>query len=205
MNSLCHSCWDCKYHVVWIPKYRRKAMFGSIRKYLGEIFHELAKQKESQIEEGHIAIDHVHMCISIPPKYTVAHVVGFVKGKSAIYIARNFGGRQRNFQGESFWARGYYVSTVGRDEELIKAYIKNQEAEDKKNGSTKVVCVAAFSGSSLYTASSGSQIQAPGSAGGTVTIHSSFLLTSHPYRVPKDLGYFVLPTLRPAGTRQFLF
>ena len=132
INSLCHSSWDCKYHIVWIPKYRRKVMFVNIRNHLGEIFRELARQKESHIVEGHIALDHVHMCISIPPKYAVAQVVGFIKGKSAIYIARNFGGRQRNFQGENFWARGYYVSTVGRDEGLIKAYIKNQEAEDQK-------------------------------------------------------------------------
>jgi putative transposase len=107
-------------------------MFGMIRKYLGEIFHELAKQKESRILEGHVAVDHVHMYISIPPKFAVAQVVGFIKGKSAIYIARNFGGMQRNFRGEHFWARGYYVSTVGKDEELIKAYIKNQEADDQK-------------------------------------------------------------------------
>jgi putative transposase len=106
-------------------------MFGKIRKFLGEIFHELAKQKGSRILEGHIAADHVHMYISIPPKYSVAQVVGYIKGKSAIYIARNFGGRQRNFRGESFWARGYYVSTVGKDEEKVKAYIKNQEAEDR--------------------------------------------------------------------------
>jgi putative transposase len=107
-------------------------MFGMIRKHLGKIFHELAKQKESRILEGHVAVDHVHMYISIPPKYAVAQVVGFIKGKSAICIAREFGGRQRNFRGESFWARGYYVSTVGKDEELIKAYIKNQESEDRK-------------------------------------------------------------------------
>ena len=132
MQSLCHSSWDCKYHIVWIPKYRRKVMFYNIRKHLGEIFRELAKQRESQIVEGHIAIDHVHMFISIPPKYAVAQVVGFIKGKSAIYIARNFGARQRNFTGENFWARGYYVSTVGRDEEVIKAYMKNQEIEDQK-------------------------------------------------------------------------
>ncbi len=132
MASLCHSSWDCKYHIVWIPKCRRKAMFGPIRKYLGEIFHELAKQKESKILEGHVAVDHVHIYISIPPKYAVAQVVGFIKGKSAICIARSFGGRQRNFLGESFWARGYYVSTVGKDSETIKAYIKNQEAEDRR-------------------------------------------------------------------------
>ena len=131
-GSLCHSTWDCKYHIVWIPKYRRKTMFGNIRKYLGEIFHELARQKESQILEGHVAVDHVHLYIAIPPKYAVAQVVGFIKGKSAIGIARNFRGRERNFLGENFWARGYHVSTVGRDEEIIKAYIKKQEAEDQK-------------------------------------------------------------------------
>jgi putative transposase len=107
-------------------------MFGGIRKCLGEIFHELAQQKESQILEGHVAVDHVHMYISIPPKYSVAQVVGFIKGKSAIYIARNFGGKQRNFTGENFWARGYYVSTVGKDAEMIKAYIRNQEAEERQ-------------------------------------------------------------------------
>ena len=130
--SLCHSNWECKYHIVWIPKYRRKVMFGKIRQYLGEVFHELARRKESSILEGHIASDHVHVYISIPPKYALAQVVGFIKGKSAIYIARNFGGRQRNFQGENFWARGYYVSTVGKDEETIRAYIKSQESEDQK-------------------------------------------------------------------------
>ena len=110
-----------------------------MRKYLGEIFKELAKQKECQIVKGHIAVDHVHICISIPPKYAVAQIVGFIKGKSAIYIARNFGGRQRNFLGESFWARGYYVSTVGRDEEMIKAYIRNQEIEDRKLDQRKML------------------------------------------------------------------
>jgi len=132
--SLCHSTWDCKYHIVWIPKCRRKVMFRKIRQYLGEVFHELASQKESRILEGHISSDHVHvhMYISIPPKYAVAQVVGFIKGKSAIYIARNFGGRQRNFQGENFWARGYYVSTVGKDAEAIKKYIKSQESEDQR-------------------------------------------------------------------------
>ena len=132
VNSLCHSSWDCKYHIVWIPKYRRKVLFGKIRKHLIEVLHELAKQKESRIVAGSMAIDHVHICISIPPKCAVSQVVGFMKGKSAIYVARNFGGRQRNFVGENFWARGYYVSTVGKDEEMIKAYIRNQETEDQK-------------------------------------------------------------------------
>ena len=114
-------------------------MFGKIRQYLGKIFHGLANQKESQILEGHVALDHVHIYIAIPPKYAVAQVVGFIKGKSAIRIARSFGGRQRNFVGENFWARGYYVSTVGKDEEMIKAYIRNQEAEDQKEDQQRLL------------------------------------------------------------------
>lgn len=129
-HSLSHTKWDCKYHVVFIPKRRKKAIFGAIRKHLGEILHELAKQKECKILEGHLMSDHVHMCISIPPKYSVANVVGYIKGKSAISIARRFNGRTRNFSGENFWARGYFVSTVGLDEEMIRSYIRNQEKED---------------------------------------------------------------------------
>lgn len=131
-GSLNHTKWECKYHVVFIPKYRRKALYQELRQYLGEIFHDLARQKESQIEEGHLMIDHVHMLISIPPKYAVSQVMGFIKGKSAISIARTYLGRRRNFSGQSFWARGYYVSTVGRDEEMIRKYIQNQEAEDRR-------------------------------------------------------------------------
>lgn len=129
-HSLSHTKWDCKYHVVFIPKRRKKAIFGAIRQHLGEILHELAKQKECKILEGHLMSDHVHMCISIPPKYSVANVVGYIKGKSAISIARRFNGRTRNFSGENFWARGYFVSTVGLDEEMIRSYIRNQEKED---------------------------------------------------------------------------
>ena len=131
-QSLSHTKWDCKYHVVFIPKYRRKKIFGTVRQQLGEIFHELAKQKESQIVEGHLMADHVHMCISIPPKYAVSSVVGFIKGKSAISIARNFLGRKRNFTGESFWARGYFVSTVGLEEEVARQYIRRQEQEEER-------------------------------------------------------------------------
>ena len=131
-RSLSHTKWDCKYHVVFIPKYRRKRIFGKLRGYLGEILHELAKQKQSRIVEGHLRPDHVHMCISIPPKFSVLSVVGFIKGKSAISIARNFLGRRRNFTGESFWARGYFVSTVGLDEVVVREYIRNQEKEDRR-------------------------------------------------------------------------
>ena len=131
-RSLNHSRWECKYHIVFIPKYRKKRIFGQIKRYLGEVFHRLARQKESLIEEGHLMSDHVHMLISIPPKYSVAQVVGFIKGKSAIHIAREFAGRKRNFVGQNFWARGYFVSTVGRDEAVIREYIRHQEQEDRR-------------------------------------------------------------------------
>jgi len=131
-RSLNHSRWECKYHIVFIPKYRKKRIFGQVKRYLGEVFHRLARQKESSIEEGHLMSDHVHMMISIPPKYSVAQVVGFIKGKSAIHIAREFAGRKRNFVGQSFWARGYFVSTVGRDEAVIREYIRHQEQEDRR-------------------------------------------------------------------------
>ena len=130
-QSLSHSRWDCKSHLVFIPKRRRKARFGNIRRQLGVVFHELARQKECRIIEGHLLPDHVHMCIAIAPKYAVAAVVGFLKGKSAIAIARQFGGRERNFTGEHFWARGYCVSTVGYEEEQVRAYIREQEADDE--------------------------------------------------------------------------
>ena len=131
IQRLSHSKWECKYHVVFIPKCRRKVLYGHLRKYLGKVFRELARQKESEVEEGHLMPDHVHMLISIPPKYSVAQVVGYIKGKSAIHIARNFKG-QRNVRGHSFWARGYYVSTVGRAEEIIREYIRHQEEEDRR-------------------------------------------------------------------------
>ena len=130
-QSLSHTRWDCKYHIVFIPKKRRKKIFGMLRKHLGEIFHELARHQESKIVEGHLMPDHVHICISIPPKYAVSRVVGYIKGKSAIAIARRFGGRERNFTGEVFWARGYFVSTVGLDEAMVRAYIRKQEQADE--------------------------------------------------------------------------
>ena len=130
-ESLNHTKWECKYHVVFIPKYRRKTLYGELRQNLGEVFRNLAKQKECTIVEGHIMPDHVHMLISIPPKHAVSQVVGFIKGKSAIHLARVYGGKKRNFVGHHFWARGYFVSTVGRNEEAIREYIKNQEAQDK--------------------------------------------------------------------------
>ena len=137
-QSLSHTRWDCKYHVVFIPKRRKKKMFGVLRRHLGGIFRELARHKEVQVLEGHLMPDHVHMCLSIPPKYAVSNVVGYMKGQSAITIARKYGGRTRNFTGEVFWARGYFVSTVGLDEEMVRAYIRHQEAEDERYDQMKL-------------------------------------------------------------------
>ena len=131
-KTLSHSKWECKYHVVFIPKRRRKILYHQLRRYLGEVFRTLARQKESEIEEGHLMPDHVHMMISIPPKYSVSQVIGYIKGKSAIHLARVYNERKRNFVGQHFWARGYFVSTVGRDEEVIRRYIQNQEKEDAR-------------------------------------------------------------------------
>jgi putative transposase len=131
-NHLNHATWECKYHVVFTPKYRKKLLFGQIRRHLGSVFRELAQRKECRIEEGHLMPDHVHMLISIPPKYSVAEVIGYLKGKSSIWIAQNVERKLRNFLGHKFWARGYFVSTVGRDEEMIRTYIRNQEMADKQ-------------------------------------------------------------------------
>ena len=131
-ESLNHSVWECKYRVVFIPKCRRKTLYGQLRQHLGEVFRALAAQKESRIEEGHLLADHVHMLIAIPPKHAVSQVVGFIKGQSAIHLARVYGERKRNFVGQHFWARGFFVSTVGRDEKVIREYIRKQEAEDTR-------------------------------------------------------------------------
>jgi putative transposase len=130
-GSLAHSKWDCKYHIVFIPKYRKRKLFCQVRRYLGDVFHELARQKSSKIVEGHMMPDHVHMCVSIPPKHSVAQVIGYIKGKSAIAVARQFGGKKRNFNGERLWARGYAVSTVGFELDQVKEYIRNQSSRDK--------------------------------------------------------------------------
>ena len=130
-NKLTHSVWECKYHIIFIPKYRQKKIYGDVRRELGDMFHKLSQQKECRIEEGHLMRDHVHMLISIPPKYAVSQVVGFLKGKTALYIAQRYG-KRRKYRGYHFWARGYFVSTVGRDEQVVRRYIQNQEESDKK-------------------------------------------------------------------------
>jgi len=131
-QSLSHTVWDCKYHIVWMPKYRKKSLYKELRRYVGSVLKDLANRKESRIEEGHLLSDHIHVLISIPPKYSVSQVVGFIKGKSAISIARNYMGRRKNFTGQKFWARGYHVSTVGYDEEVVRDYIRHQEDEDRR-------------------------------------------------------------------------
>jgi putative transposase len=129
-ESLRHTKWECKYHVIFIPKFRRKVLYGKLRQHLGEVFRTLAAQKESRIEEGHLMADQVHMMIAIPPKFAGFQVTGFIKGKSAIHLARVCGEKKRNFVGQNYWARGYWVSTVGRDEATIREYIRKQEQED---------------------------------------------------------------------------
>lgn len=131
-QSLSHSQWECLYHVVFIPKRRRRVLYKELRTHLGEVFRRLAEQKESRVEEGHLMPDHVHMMLRIPPKLAVSQVVGYIKGKSAIHLARVYAERKRNFVGQHFWARGYFVSTVGRDEAVIREYIRNQEKEDDR-------------------------------------------------------------------------
>jgi putative transposase len=131
-ETLRHTKWDCKYHVVFIPKYRRQALYKELRNHLGDVLRSLAQQKECRVEERHLLPDHVHMLLSIPPKYSVAQIVGFMKGKGAIHIARTFMGGRSNYTRQHFWARGYYVSTVGREERIIREYIRKQEVEDKR-------------------------------------------------------------------------
>jgi REP-associated tyrosine transposase len=131
-QSLSHVRWYCRYHVVFVPKYRKRAIFGSLRKAIGGILRQLCEQEGVELVEGHALPDHVHLCLSIPPKYSVANTVGFLKGKAAIRIHREFLGRERNFTGYHFWARGYCVSTLGLDEQVIREYIRNQEDDEKR-------------------------------------------------------------------------
>lgn len=128
-ESQSHVKWECKYHIVFIPKYRRKAIFGTLRAKIGRMLRELCDQKGVELLEGHALADHVHLCLSIPPKYSVADVVGFLKGKSAVRIHRELLG-ERKMTGLHFWARGYCVSTIGFDEAAVRRYIREQEQKD---------------------------------------------------------------------------
>lgn len=131
-ESLKRTSWECKYHVVFIPKCRRKALYAQLRRELGVAFRDLAEQKECKVEEGHLMPDHVHILLSLPPKYSVSSVMGLIKGKSAIHIARVYAGRRRNYVGQHFWARGYWVATIGKNEAAVRRYIQEREKEDKR-------------------------------------------------------------------------
>ena len=131
-QSQSHVRWYCRYHLVFVPKYRKRAIFGQLRKDIGKILRGLCEQQGVELVEGHAMPDHVHLCLSIPPKYSVANTAGFLKGKSAIRIHREYLGRARNFTGFHFWARGYCVSTIGLDEEAVRANIRDQEAEERR-------------------------------------------------------------------------
>ena len=131
-ETLKHTPRECKYHIVFIAKCRKKTLFGQIQRELGPVFRELARQQESEISAGHLMPDHVHLLISIPPKYSVAQGMGYLKGKRAIPIARVYAGRRQSFVGQQCWARGYRVSTVGRDEVAVRRYIQEQEKEDQR-------------------------------------------------------------------------
>ena len=131
-QSQSHVRWYCKYHVVFVPKYRKRSLYGSLRRNIGTVLKELCRQHGVELVEGHAMPDHIHLCLSIPPKFSVANTVGFLKGKSAIRIHREYLKRKRQFTGFHFWARGYCVSTVGLEEAVIREYIRNQEAEEKR-------------------------------------------------------------------------
>jgi putative transposase len=130
-QSLSHVRWDCKFHIVIVPKYRKKALYGKFRKGVGEVLRDLCRQRGLEVLEGHLMADHVHMCLRVPPKYSIAFVIGFLKGKSAVLIHRKLIGHRR-ITGMHFWARGYCVSTVGLDEETIRKYIREQEKIDNE-------------------------------------------------------------------------
>lgn len=137
-RSLSHTVWECKYHIVWVPKKRRKIIFGKLRQEIRTILKRLCQYKGVEVLEGTMSIDHIHLCLAIPPKYSVSTIVGYLKGKSAMIVFEKYSRLKRNFKGHSFWARGYYVSTVGLDEGKIRKYIKNQDInesiEDKYDG-----------------------------------------------------------------------
>jgi REP-associated tyrosine transposase len=129
-QNLSHTVWECKYHIVWVPKKRRKIVYGKLRKELGTILRRLCEYKGVEVVEGTLCADHIHMCLAIPPKYSVSTIVGYVKGKSAMILFEKYSRLKKNFRGHRFWARGYYVSTVGLDEGKIRAYIRNQETNE---------------------------------------------------------------------------
>ena len=129
-NKLSHTVWECKYHIVWVPKNRRKVIYGNLRKDIGKLLRKLCEYKQIDVIEGTACADHIHICLSIPPKFSVSTIVGYLKGKSTMILFEKYSCLRRNFRGHHFWARGYYVSTVGLDEQKVRKYIKNQQERD---------------------------------------------------------------------------
>ena len=129
-KSLSHTVWECKYHVVLVPKKRRKIVYGKLRKEIGEILRRLSEYKGVEVIEGKACIDHIHICLAIPPKYSVSTIVGYLKGKSAMIVFEKYSRLKQNFRGHQFWAKGYYVNTVGLDEAKVRKYIQEQEESE---------------------------------------------------------------------------
>ncbi len=129
-KTLAHTTWDCKYHIVWVPKNRRKVIYGNLRKDITKILRRLCEYKQIEVVEGTACADHLHICLSIPPKFSVSTIVGYLKGKSTMILFEKYSSLRRNFRGHHFWARGYYVNTVGLNEQKVRQYIKNQQERD---------------------------------------------------------------------------
>ena len=146
-NKLAHTVWECKYHLVWIPKCRRKVIYGKLRIDIGRILRKLCEYKGIKILEAQACSDHIHMCLAIPPKYSVSSILGYLKGKSAILVFERHSRIRQNFRGHKFWARGYYVSTVGLDEARVRHYIREQEENDRLEDSQEPECSNPFEGS----------------------------------------------------------
>lgn len=130
-NSLTHTRWECKYHIVFAPKYRRQIIYGKIKRDVGKILRELCERKGVEIVEAECCIDHIHMLVRIPPKYSVSEVMGFLKGKSSLMIFDRHANLKYKYGNRNFWCRGYYVDTVGKNAKKIQEYIRNQLVEDK--------------------------------------------------------------------------
>ena len=130
-NSLAHTKWNCKYHIVFAPKYRRKVFFGEKKREIGKILRQLCEWKGVAIKEAEICPEHVHMLVEIPPKLSVSNFMGYLKGKSSLLIYEKFGDMKYKYRNREFWCRGYYVDTVGKNAKKIEEYIKNQLREDK--------------------------------------------------------------------------
>ena len=133
MKSLAHSKWNCKYHIVFAPKYRRQEIYGKVKREIGKILRQLCEQKGIEIIEAEACPDHIHMLVSIPPKYSVAQIMGYLKGKSSLMIFDKFANMKYKYGNRHFWCRGYYVDTVGRNKKQIEEYIRNQLQEDIAN------------------------------------------------------------------------